>query len=127
VFADAIGEEVEHIPAPTETAINVEVNRERQEIWELLCQYIRRRDDAVRFWILLQLREDRRLTWDEIVQAFCTQPPLHLLSNDDFFPVTRDETCRVFKKMVQRSASDQLTANALRKFFNRMSRKFRRA
>jgi len=127
VSAEVIGYGMENIPDPNTIRPHTETSRERQEIWELLCQRIRRRDDAVRFWVLLQLREDRRLTWDEIVQTFCTQPPLHLLSDDDFFPVTHDETCRAFKKMVQRSASDQLTADALRKFFNRISRKFRRA
>lgn len=76
----------------------------------------------MKYWVLLHLRTEG-LEWKEIAQTFGTGKDLALLSLEELHPVTPDEVSFAFEKMERRGS---LTADALRQFFSRVSRKIRR-
>jgi hypothetical protein len=96
------------------------------------------RDGAIKYWILSILKEDRlkkdrhqtrdrdeEKLWDEMAEL-ALQPCCGILDDNDLPPsVTWPEVQKMFQAMAQRSRTNPgaLTADALRQFYARASRK----
>jgi len=92
----------------------------RELLWERMNQALKR-DEALRFWVLFWLKEDRNREWEEIA-TLVLQNHCGLLSDDDLPPaVTWEEVKQAFQDMAQRSRTmpGVLTAEALRQFYSR--------
>lgn len=94
-----------------------------EDVWRRMIAKLKRQD-ALIFWMLFRLREDRGLKWSDIA-LYSAQPCCKILSDQDLPPgAVWDEVHRAFEQMAKRSHTSpaRLSSDGLRQFYSRHSR-----